>query len=105
MEEELCLLLVDGGRNRDLGRRLHFRKYPKRVCWYLLRPDLFVVKRDSDSDTNDDYVDEYEWGVNASQPKRVESLCGARFKGQQFVGTVEARPQCFVVGSTGVIGI
>ena len=60
----------------------------------------FVVRRDSDSDTNDDYVDEYEWGVNAPQPKRVESLCSAKFKGQQFAGRVEAGGQCFVVGST-----
>lgn len=60
----------------------------------------FVVKRDSDSDTNDDYVDEYEWGVNAPQPKRVESVCSAQFKGQRFVGRVEAGPQCFVVGTT-----
>jgi hypothetical protein len=58
----------------------------------------FVVKTDSDSDTNDDYVDEYEWGVNAPQPKRVESVCTARFKGQQFVGGVQAGSQCFVVG-------
>jgi hypothetical protein len=60
----------------------------------------FTVKRDSDSDTNDDYVDEYEWGVNAPQPKRVESVCNALFKNQQFVGRVDAGPQCFVVGST-----
>lgn len=58
----------------------------------------FVVKTDSDSDTNDDYVDEYEWGVNAPQPKRIESVCTARFKGQQFVGGVQAGSQCFVVG-------
>jgi hypothetical protein len=56
------------------------------------------VKTDSDSDTNDDYVDEYEWGVNAPQPKRVESQCTAQFKGQQFAGGVQAGPQCFVVG-------
>jgi hypothetical protein len=55
-----------------------------------------VVKRDSDSDTNDDYVDEYEWGVNAPQPKRVESFCDAVFKGQRFQGGVEAGSQCFV---------
>ena len=59
----------------------------------------FVVKRDSDSDRNDDYVDEYEWGVNAPQPKRVESMCTAQFKGQTFAGRVEAGSPCFVVGS------
>jgi hypothetical protein len=58
----------------------------------------FVVKTDSDSDTNDDYVDEYEWGVNAPQPIRVESVCNAQFKGQRFVGNVQAGPQCFLVG-------
>jgi hypothetical protein len=60
----------------------------------------FVVKTDSDSDTNDDYVDEYEWGVNAPQPKRVESVCNAEFKGQRFVGNVQAGPECFLVGSS-----
>lgn len=58
----------------------------------------FVVKVDSDSDTNDDYVDEYEWGVNAPQPKRVESGCDAQFKGQRFRGNVQAGPLCFLVG-------
>ena len=58
----------------------------------------FVVKTDSDSDTNDDYVDEYEWGVNAPQPIRVESVCNARFKNQQFTGNVQAGPTCFQVG-------
>ena len=56
-----------------------------------------VVKTDSDSDTNDDYVDEYEWGVNAPQPKRVESLCTAQFKGQTFNGGVQAGSECFVL--------
>lgn len=63
----------------------------------------FVVKRDSDSDTNDDYVDEYEWGVNAPQPKRVESFCSAQFQGHQFSGGVEAGPQCFVPGGGGTV--
>jgi hypothetical protein len=58
----------------------------------------FVVKTDSDSDTNDDYVDEYEWGVNAPQPIRVESVCNARFRNQQFTGYVQAGPTCFQVG-------
>lgn len=58
----------------------------------------FVVKTDSDSDTNDDYVDEYEWGVHSSQPKRVESVCTAEFKGERFTGNVQAGPQCFLVG-------
>jgi hypothetical protein len=58
----------------------------------------FVVKRDSDSDTNDDYLDEYEWGVKAPQPKRVESLCNTLWKGRRFIGSVEAGAPCFVAG-------
>lgn len=60
----------------------------------------FVVKRDSDSDTNDDYVDEYEWGLGGSPPKRVESFCSALFKGQRFEAVVVAGDSCFVVGTT-----
>jgi hypothetical protein len=56
-----------------------------------------AVKTDSDSDSNDDYVDEYEWGVNAPQPLRVISFCAARWKGENFAGSVEAGPDCFVV--------
>lgn len=53
-----------------------------------------AVKVDSDSDTNDDYLDEYEWGVNAPQPLRVVSTCVARWHGQTFTGQVEAGQQC-----------
>lgn len=56
-----------------------------------------VVKIDSDSDTNDDYLDEYEWGVNAPQPLRVISVCTARWKNRTFEAPVEAGPDCFVV--------
>jgi hypothetical protein len=56
-----------------------------------------VVKIDSDSDTNDDYLDEYEWGVNAPQPLRVISVCTARWKSRTFEAPVEAGPDCFVV--------
>jgi hypothetical protein len=48
----------------------------------------FIVKFDSDSDTNDDYVDEYEYGIAASTPNTVRSFCQARWKGQLFSGTV-----------------
>lgn len=58
----------------------------------------FVVKIDSDHDSNDDYVDEYEWGINAPQPIRVNSVCNARFKNQDFTGSVQAGPPCFQVG-------
>jgi len=56
-----------------------------------------AVKFDSDSDTDDDYVDEYEWGVNAPQPLRVVSNCGANWHGQVFGGQVAAGPECFEV--------
>ena len=51
-----------------------------------------VVKYDNDSDTNDDYLDEYEWGVNAPQPLRVVSRCTAQWFGQPYGGQVEAGP-------------
>ena len=49
-----------------------------------------IVKRDSDHDTNDDYVDEYEYsyGVPPRIPSTVRSFCQARWKGQNFGGTV-----------------
>jgi hypothetical protein len=53
-----------------------------------------VVKTDSDSDKNDDYVDEYEWGVNSTQPLRVVSRCTANWDGAVFLGQVEAGPLC-----------
>jgi hypothetical protein len=56
-----------------------------------------AVKVDSDEDTNDDYVDEYEWGINSPQPLRVVSLCTAWWKNRTFSGQVEAGPTCFEV--------
>jgi hypothetical protein len=49
-----------------------------------------IVKRDSDSDTNDDYVDEYEYsyGLPPRIPSTVRSFCQARWKGQQWGGTI-----------------
>lgn len=47
-----------------------------------------VAKRDSDSDTNDDYVDEYEWGVFSSAPNGVNSLCTATWRGRNYSGYV-----------------
>jgi hypothetical protein len=43
-----------------------------------------VAKHDSDSDTNDDYVDEYEWGVNSSPPTGVRSVCTATWRGSTY---------------------
>jgi len=56
-----------------------------------------AVKFDSDDDTNDDYLDEYEWGVNAPQPLRVVSNCSADWHGERFGGQVSAGPECFEV--------
>jgi hypothetical protein len=39
------------------------------------------VKADFDSDTNDDYVDEYEWGINAPRPAGHISKCTALWQG------------------------
>lgn len=47
-----------------------------------------IVKSDSDSDTNDDYVDEYEYSINAPIPSSVRSYCTAQWKGQFYSGTV-----------------
>ena len=47
-----------------------------------------IVKTDSDSDSNDDYVDEYEWAVNGPLPSTVRSFCEARWFGQLFSGSV-----------------
>ncbi len=62
----------------------------------------FVVKQDSDSDTDDDYVDEYEWGVTSPQPRRVVSQCTAEWHGLRFGGQVEAGPECFTLGDNGI---
>jgi hypothetical protein len=56
-----------------------------------------AVKVDSDSDTDDDYVDEYEWGVNAPQPLRVVSNCTADWHGERFGGQVAAGQECFEI--------
>ena len=43
-----------------------------------------AVKVDHDEDRNDDYLDEYEWSVNASPPIGVQSLCRVQFGGHRF---------------------
>ncbi|MGQ0603605.1 MAG: hypothetical protein ACT4QE_18145 [Anaerolineales bacterium] len=47
-----------------------------------------VAKHDSDSDTTDDYVDEYEWGVFSSAPNGVRSFCTATWLGSNYTGWV-----------------
>ena len=102
------------------GRHLRFRAWKKRYVFYwsmgaeietwgrdfstariesryldtVAGAFCHAVKLDSDSDTNDDYLDEYEWGVNAPQPLRVVSSCGALWQGQTFGGQVEAGTAC-----------
>jgi hypothetical protein len=50
-----------------------------------------AVHWDSDSDSNDDYVDEYEWsvGIPAQTPDGVRSRCTARWGGSTYAETVE----------------
>ena len=68
-----------GGQRYDL--RAAELGNPGRVC--------SVAKRDSDSDTNDDYVDEYEWGtINTSAPTGVESFCQATWRQKLYSGVV-----------------
>lgn len=47
-----------------------------------------VAKHDSDSDTNDDYVDEYESGGFSSTPDGVKSLCTATWRARSYGGWV-----------------
>jgi hypothetical protein len=47
-----------------------------------------VARRDSDSDTNDDYVDEYEWGIASASPNGVKSFCTATWRNKSYGGTV-----------------
>jgi hypothetical protein len=56
-----------------------------------------AVKFDSDEDTNDDYVDEYEEGWNAPQPLRVVSQCTAEWKGSTWTAEVSAGTPCYEV--------
>jgi hypothetical protein len=53
-----------------------------------------VVRVDRDSDRDDSYVDEYEWGINAQQPERVASLCRAQWNNGRFADIVTAGEGC-----------
>ena len=53
-----------------------------------------LVKEDSDSDRNDTYVDEYEWGIHAQQPERVSSACRALWHNAFFADVVTAGGGC-----------
>jgi hypothetical protein len=56
---------------------------------------------DDDSDTNDNYLDEYEWGIKglASQLIRVESLCRVQWNDCRISGVVSAGRDCYNVGT------
>lgn len=53
-----------------------------------------LVKIDADSDRDDSYVDEYEWGWKAPQPERVASLCRAQWNNARFADIVTAGEGC-----------
>ena len=52
---------------------------------------------DEDSDTNDDYLDEYEWGLFSEQPERVVSLCRVQWNGHRLAGMVSTGDKCFTI--------
>jgi hypothetical protein len=47
-----------------------------------------------DSDRDDSYVDQYEWGINAQQPERVAALCRAQWHHARFADVVTAGEGC-----------
>jgi hypothetical protein len=53
-----------------------------------------IVKIDQDSDRNDTYLDEYEWGWNSQQPERVASRCRAVWHNAKFADIVTAGDGC-----------
>lgn len=57
--------------------------------------EVCAVMYDDDHDSNDDHVDEYEWGVNAPQPRQVQSLCRVIWNGHYLSGLVSAGEACY----------
>jgi hypothetical protein len=47
-----------------------------------------------DSDRDDSYVDQYEWGINAPQPERVATLCRAQWHHARFTDVLTAGSGC-----------
>ncbi|HEX8933361.1 MAG TPA: hypothetical protein VF788_04045, partial [Pseudonocardiaceae bacterium] len=81
------------------GRDFDTAQIQSRYLDTVIGQTCAALKVDSDSDTNDNYLDEYEWGVNAPQPLRVVSICTAHWEGEVFGPTqVEAGEPCFEVG-------
>jgi hypothetical protein len=66
------------------------------VSYYYMSVDspCAVVKIGHDSDRDDSYVDQYEWGINAQQPERVAALCRAQWNNARFADIVTAGEGC-----------
>jgi len=47
-----------------------------------------------DSDRNDTYLDQYEWGWHSQQPERVAALCKAMWHNMKFADLVTAGEGC-----------
>lgn len=91
MEEELLHLRSIGTEIETWGGDFSRAEIQSAYADPVLPTNPFIcgiVKSDSDSDTDDDYVDEYEYGIAASTPSTVRSFCQAKWKGEPFGGTV-----------------
>jgi hypothetical protein len=98
-KKNLALYWSMGAEIETWGRDFERARIESRYLDTVVGQTCAAVKVDSDSDTNDDYLDEYEWGVNAPQPLRVVSICTARWEADDFGPTqVEAGEPCFEVG-------
>jgi hypothetical protein len=66
------------------------------VSYYYMSVDspCAVVKIGHDSDRDDSYVDQYEWGIHAQQPERVAALCRAQWNNARFADIVTAGEGC-----------
>jgi hypothetical protein len=55
---------------------------------------------DQDRGSNDDYMDESEWGTRSvsERPHRIESLCRVQWHDHRFTGVVSTGDDCYPVG-------
>jgi len=53
-----------------------------------------VVRTDDDDDINDKYLNEYEWGIKASEPNEVRAICSAIWKNQEITAFVQCGSGC-----------
>lgn len=58
------------------------------------RPACEIVKVGHTTDQDNNYCDEWQWGVNAQQPNRVASLCRAQWNHARFTDVVTAGSGC-----------